>query len=161
MSNQVVLVPLTEAEAERLAGHMAPKAETNGPDQGIYDKVNRAIAVDPETRIEHIARAIAGAERCWCFLAVDKGTDTFQDRVAVTSYRRIAQAVWSALCENPGQERPPERQRAIDEAHEVCGPDGPLMLRKRVDWTPVDGRSRAGGHDEPGVETGSGTDESL
>lgn len=147
MSNQVIVVLDREAAETLTANPMSHAEGCAGPgwdcDCGAADEgrarmkrgraaIRAALEVDPETRIEHIARAIYGA-----FLSDHgKSPDTHDSmwRVVCTKkdqYRRQAQAVLSALCENPGQGR-----GLVDGASP----------------TPV-------GHEEPGVETGSGKDE--
>lgn len=137
MSNQVILVLDREAAEELQTFDLSYWLDSvAGTDDGAGAKlgfaVNEALEVDPETRIEHIARAIYGS-----FLSDHgKSPDTHDSmwRVVCTKkdqYRRQAQAVLSALCENPGQE-----EGLVDGASP----------------TPV-------GHEEPGVETGSGKDE--
>ena len=129
MSNQVILVLDRE-----LANGLHDAATADEALTAIEHEVVAALEVDPETRIEHIARAIYGA-----FLSDHgKSPDTHDSmwRVVCTKkdqYRRQAQAALSALCENPGQER-----GLVDGASP----------------TPV-------GHEEPGVETGSGEDENC
>ena len=130
MSNQVILVLDREAAETLTANPMSHAEGCAGPgwdcDCGAADEgrarmkrgraaIRAALEVDPETRIEHIARAL------------ENETPGRKPDI----YNRLARAAWSALCENPGQGR-----GLVDGASP----------------TPV-------GHEEPGVETGSGKDE--
>ena len=112
MSNQVILVLDRE-----LANGLHDAATADEALTAIEHEVVAALEVDPETRIEHIARAI------------ENETPGRKPDI----YNRLARAAWSALCENPGQGR-----GLVDGASP----------------TPV-------GHEEPGVETGSGEDENC